>query len=137
LYSLHLISGTAKSVPLVSRANSGSLLLPPDGCKEMFWIEHKKFNTFLLRVAYIVSSQSVQVLAQMGLLKSSMRANSLQLSEKGLEVLLKITQVGVYEAAACKRPSWIVMGNEDEHDNRLPKWDRTAATKALVSDKPV
>jgi hypothetical protein len=65
-----------------------------------------------------------------------MRKKSLQLSEKNIDILLMITQVGVYAAAGYKMPTWIV-GTDNGADNRLPMWTRAAVIEAMSTDKPV
>jgi hypothetical protein len=68
-----------------------------------------------------------------------MGKNSLRLTDKGFETLLKIAQAGVYESAGCKRPEWITKQHKNYvgDDDHLPTWKRTATIAAKVSDKPV
>jgi hypothetical protein len=85
-------------------------------------------------------------MGQMGTLQSRMLKSSLHLTEKGFDVLLKITQAGVYEAAGCKRPKWITehiaddenidVGDDDDQVH-LPTWKATAASVAVASDTQV
>jgi hypothetical protein len=84
-------------------------------------------------------------MGQMGTLQSHMLTSSLHLTEKDFDILFKITQAGVYEAAGCKRPEWIVEHSANDGDNdvgdddevHLPTWKATAASVAVASDTQV